>query len=211
MALGERAQRQVLTLAITTDLLELFHSGSHFLPAPDPHSMSTGASADHQTRWGQFKPSQWGQMRPSFLRGAWHRVPTCAPEVPHHAVVPIGQGMHYPADPPSIEEIVLVMRHADRAPGMRVYNAAKVMAERDKPDDWLDILRAGRQATITLVERVRPRWERPLKPMQGSGLPTCAPDDPHRSPIGHSPNTIRRRALVLARNRHYPELCGSHS
>ncbi len=67
MALGQRAQRQVLALAITTDLLELFHSGSHFLPAPDPHSMSTGASADHRTRWGQFKPSQWGQMRPSFL------------------------------------------------------------------------------------------------------------------------------------------------
>jgi hypothetical protein len=67
MALGQRAQRHVLALAITTDLLELFHSGSHFLPAPDPRSMSTGASADHRTRWGQFKPSQWGQMRPSFL------------------------------------------------------------------------------------------------------------------------------------------------
>ena len=67
MALGKRTQRQLLTLAITTDLLELFHSGSHFLPAPDPRSMSTGASADHRTRWGQFKPSQWGQIRPSFL------------------------------------------------------------------------------------------------------------------------------------------------
>jgi hypothetical protein len=37
MTLGKRAQRQVLALAITTDLLELFHSGCHFLPAPDPH------------------------------------------------------------------------------------------------------------------------------------------------------------------------------
>ena len=29
--------------------------------------MSARASADHRTRWGQFKPSQWGQLGPSFL------------------------------------------------------------------------------------------------------------------------------------------------
>jgi len=49
MALDQRTDRQALTLTNSSDLLEQLHSGSHFLPAPDPRSMSARSSADDRT------------------------------------------------------------------------------------------------------------------------------------------------------------------
>jgi site-specific recombinase XerD len=56
------------------------------------------------------------------------------------AAAPRNKGMRYPADPPSVEEIVLVMRHAgDRAHGLRLRGLIVVM--------W----RAGLQISETLA------------------------------------------------------------
>lgn len=63
----ERPDRQPITIAITPDLLEQLHSGTHFLAAsPSTLEMSAGSSAARRTKWGQIKPSQRGQPRPSF-------------------------------------------------------------------------------------------------------------------------------------------------
>jgi hypothetical protein len=41
-----------------------------------------------------------------------------------------------------------------------IYQAATVMVSNNKPDDWLDILRAGKQAATTFVAQARAHVER---------------------------------------------------
>ena len=41
-----------------------------------------------------------------------------------------------------------------------IFHAASVMVSDEKPDDWIDILRAGKQATTTFVEQARAHVER---------------------------------------------------
>ena len=41
-----------------------------------------------------------------------------------------------------------------------IYHAASVMVSNEKPDDWIDILRAGKQATTKFVEQARAHVER---------------------------------------------------
>ena len=61
----ELPDRQALPITISSDLLKLLHSGSHFPLAPDRCSMSTAPSARYRTpRWGHFRPSDsWPRGR----------------------------------------------------------------------------------------------------------------------------------------------------
>jgi hypothetical protein len=77
---------------------------------------------------------------------------------------PRNKGMHYPAGPPTVEEIVAVMRHTgDNGQGWRVVAMIVVL--------WRAGLRVQEALTLAeqdLDERPTPRW---------AGLPVSSPAD----------------------------------
>ena len=81
----QRPDREPLPITVTSDLLEQLHSGTHFLAASDPRSMSAGSSAAVGRSGAKLRPSQWGQFRPS-----------CA-GVAHGCVAAAGETRYQPA------------------------------------------------------------------------------------------------------------------
>ena len=77
MAACKRPDRQPLAIAVTPDLFELLHSGSHSFEPPVRAPSSANRQAAIGRRWDQFKPSQWGQFRTSFsqVHPAGSRIP----------------------------------------------------------------------------------------------------------------------------------------
>jgi integrase len=84
-----------------------------------------------------------GIMAPVVLLDAAGRRRSAAAMPGHRrGGAPRNKGMRYPADPPSVEEIVLVMRHAgDRAHGLRLRGLLVVM--------WHAGLRIGEALALT--------------------------------------------------------------
>jgi integrase len=148
-------------------------------------------------------------MAPTLLDAAGHRRSPATLPGYHVGRPPRNKGMRYPADPPTIEEIVAVMRATDDRPdglrlralivilwraGLRI-GEALALAETDlDPRRGAVIVRRGKGGKRRETGMDRWAWEQ-LEPW----LTTRAGDRPPRRPCSHRRTRLSARLAVELR------------